>query len=101
MDALVDTGATTSCCRWGWYKKWKSHLGPLSQSSFLVVGVGNIPIEVKGLSRPLELEWDYVGGKIQLLVLTTLVDVDVILGMDVLSQFCIKIDAKSKLPGQT
>ena len=29
VAALVDTGATTSCCRWGWYQKWKSHLGSL------------------------------------------------------------------------
>ena len=25
--ALVDTGATTSCCRWEWYQQWKDHLG--------------------------------------------------------------------------
>ena len=25
--ALVDTGATTSCCRWEWYQKWKDHPG--------------------------------------------------------------------------
>ena len=24
--ALVDTGATTSCCRWEWYQIWKDHL---------------------------------------------------------------------------
>ena len=54
--ALVDTGATTSCCRWGWYKKWKSHLGSLRHSSTMVVGVGNVPIEVKRLSKPLMLQ---------------------------------------------
>ena len=25
--ALVDTGATTSCCRCEWYQQWKDHLG--------------------------------------------------------------------------
>ena len=83
--ALVDTGATSSCCRWGWYKKWKSHLDPLMQTSSLVIGIGNVPVEVKGVSQPLELEWDSVRDKCQLMVLTTLEDVDVILGMDVLS----------------
>ena len=60
MNALVDTGATTSCCRWGRYKKWKSHLGPLRHSSMMIIGVGNVPIEVKGLSKPLTLLWDGV-----------------------------------------
>ena len=95
--ALVDTGATTSCCRWGWYKKWKSHLGPLRHSSMMVVGIGNVPIEVKGLSKPLMLEWDSVEGQCWLMVLTTLTDVDVVLGMDVLSQFDVKIDSRNKV----
>ena len=96
VAALVDTGATTSCCRWGWYQKWKSHLGSLKQSSTMVVGVGNVPIEVKELSKPLTLQWDNVEGQCQLMVLTTLTDVDVILGMDVLSQFGVKINSKEK-----
>ena len=95
--ALVDTGATTSCCRWGWYKKWKSHLGSLRQSSTMVVGVGNVPIEVKGLSKTLTLQWDAVEGQCQLMGLTTLTDVDVILGMDVLSQFDVKIDSRNQV----
>ena len=56
VAALVDTGATTYCYRWGWYQKWKSNLGSLRQSSTIVVGVGNVPIEVKGLSKPLTLQ---------------------------------------------
>ena len=95
--ALIDTGATTSCCRWGWYKEWKSHLGSLRQSSTMVVGVGNVPIEVKGLSKPLTLQWEDVEGQCQLMVLTTLTDVDVILGMDVLSQFDVKIDSRNQV----
>ena len=59
----MDTGATTSCCRWGWYKKWKSHLGPMRHSSTMAVSVGNVPIEVKGLSKPLMLEWDSIEGQ--------------------------------------
>ena len=97
VDALVDTGATTSCCRWGWYQKWKSHLGSLRHSSMRIIGVGNVPIEVKGLSKPLTLQWDGVGGQFQLIVLTTLMDVDVVLGMDVLSQFDVKIDFKNQV----
>ena len=96
VAALADTGATTSCCRWGWYQKWKSHLGSLKKSSTMVVGVGNVPIEVKGLSKPLTLQWDDVKGQCQLMVLTTLTDVDVILGMDVLSQFGVTINCKEK-----
>ena len=94
--SLVDTGATSSCCRWGWYKKWKSHLGPLMQTSSLVIGIGNVPVEVKGVSQPLELEWDSVRDKCQLMVLTKLEIVDVILGMDVLSQLNIQISARNK-----
>ena len=97
VDALVDTGATTSCCRWGWYQKWKSHLGSLKKSSMMIVGIGHVPIKVKGLSKPLTLQWDGVGGQCQLMVLTTLTDVDVVLGMDVLSQFNVKIDFKNQV----
>ena len=97
VDALVDTGATTSCCRWGWYQKWKSHLGSLRHASMRIIGVGSVPIEVKGLSKPLTLQWDGVGGQCQLMVLTTLTDVDVVLGMDVLSQFDVKIDFKNQV----
>ena len=97
VDALVDTGATTSCCRWGWYQKWKSHLGSLRKSSMMIVGIGHVPIKVKGLLKPLTLQWDGVGGQCQLMVLTTLTDVDVVLGMDVLSHFDVKIDFKNQV----
>ena len=97
VDALVGTGATTSCCRWGWYQTWKFHLGSLKQSSMMIVGIGHVPIKVKGLSKPLTLQWDGVGGQCQLIVLTTLTDVDVVLGMDVLSQFDVKIDFKNQV----
>ena len=95
--ALVDTGATTSCCRWDWYQKWKDHLGALIKSKVRVIGIGPDPIKVKGLTKPLTLHWDGVGGKFQLMILTTLTDVDVALGMDVLSQFDVKIDFKKQV----
>ena len=95
--ALVDTGATTSCCRWEWYQKWKDHLGALIKSKVRIIGVGPDPIKIKGLTRPLTLHWDGVGGKFQLMILTALTDVDVVLGMDVLSQFDVKIDFKKQV----
>ena len=101
VAALVDTGATTSCCRWGWYQEWKSYLGSLRQSSTVVVGVGNVPVEVKGLTQPLSLQWDNVEGQCQLMVLTTLTDMDVILGMDVLSQFGIKVNCREQTASPT
>ena len=62
-----------------------------------IIGVGNVPIEVKGLSKPLTLQWDGVGGQCKLMVLTTLTDVDIVLGMDFLSQFDVKIDFKNQV----
>ena len=95
--ALVDTGATTSCCRWEWYQQWKDHLGDVIKSKVRIMGVGPDPIKIKGLTKPLTLHWDGVGGKFQLMILTALTDVDVVLGMDVLSQFDVKINFKKQV----
>ena len=95
--ALVDTGATTSCCRWEWYQQLKDHLGAVVKSKVRITGVGPDPIKIKGLTRPLTLHWDGVGGKFQLMILTALTDVDVVLGMDVLSQLDVKIDFKKQV----
>ena len=95
--ALVDTGATTSCCRWEWYQQWKDHLGDVIKSKVRIVGVGPDPIKIKGLTKPLTLHWDGVGGKFQLMILTALTDVDIVLGMDVLSQFDVKINFKKQV----
>ena len=95
--ALVDTGATTSCCRWEWYQQWKDHLGAVIKSEVRIMGVDPDPIKIKGLTMPLTLHWDGVGGKFQLMILTALTDVDVVLGMDVLSQFDVKIDFKKQV----
>ena len=69
--ALIDTGATSSCCRWGWYDQWKAHLGPLGQMETLVIGVGNVPVELKGITQVLELEWDSIRDHCQMVVLPT------------------------------
>ena len=96
VDALVDTGATTTCCRWDWYQGWKDDLGALTKSKVRDIGVGHDPVKVKGLTKPLTLHWDGVGGQFQLMVLTALTDVDVVLGMDVLRQLDVKIDFKKQ-----
>ena len=95
--ALVDTGATTSCCRWEWYQQWKDHLVDVIKSKVRIMGVGPDPIRIKGLAKPLTLLWNGVGGKFQLMILTGLTDVDVVLGMDVLSQFHVKINFKKQV----
>ena len=95
--ALVDTGATTSCCRWEWYQQWKDHLGDVIKSKVRIMSVGPDPIKIKGLTKPLTLQWDGVGGEFQLMILTALTDVDVVLGMDVLSQFDVKINFKKQV----
>ena len=94
--ALIDTGATSSCCRWGWYDQWKAYLGPLRQTDTLVIGVGNVPVELKGVTQSLELEWDSVTNHCELMVLSTLEDVDVILGMDIIARLDVQISGRSK-----
>ena len=94
--ALIDTGATPSCCRWGWYDQWKSHLGPLMQTNTLVIGVGNVPVELKGVTQILELEWDSVRDHCEMMVLSTLEDVHVMLGMDIISRLDVQISGRSK-----
>ena len=83
VDALVDTGATASCCRSDWYKRWKSQLGPLKTTSRMVVGVGNSPVQLSGVLGPVPFEWGQASGQFELLVLPSLEDVNVIVGMDI------------------
>ena len=94
--ALIDTGATSSCCRWGWYDQWKAHLGPLRQTDTLVIGVGNVPVEIKGMTQALELKWESVVDHCEMMVLSTLEDVDVILGMDIVSRLDVQISGRVK-----
>ena len=94
--ALTDTGATSSCCRWGWYDQWKNHLCPLKQTNTLVIGVGNVPVELKGITQNLELKWDSVVDHCEMMVLSTLEDVDVILGMGIISRLDVQISGRAK-----
>ena len=94
--AFIDTGATSSCCRWGWYDQWKTHLGPLRQTDTLVIGVGYVPVELKGITKVLELKWDSVVNHCEMMVLTTLEDVDIILGIDIISRLDVQISGRSK-----
>ena len=48
------------------------------KSKVRIMGVGPDPIKIKGLTKPLTLHWDGVGGKFQLMILTALTDVDVV-----------------------
>ena len=94
--ALIDTGVTSSCCRWGWYDQWKAHLGPLRQTDTLVIGVGNVPVELRGMTQALELKWESVVDHCEMMVLSTLEDVDVILGMDIISRLDAQISGRAK-----
>ena len=94
--ALIDTGATSSCCMWGWYDQWKAHLGPLSQTDTLVIGVGNVPVELKGITQAVELKWKSVVDHCEMMVLSTLEDVEVILGMDIISRLDVQISGRAK-----
>ena len=44
VKALIDCGATTSCCRRRWYQKYHVEVGPLMHDQIQVIGVENIPI---------------------------------------------------------
>ena len=94
--ALIDTGATSSCCRWDWYDQWKAHLGPIRQTNTLVIGVGNVPVELKGVTQVLELKWESVVDHCEMMVLSTLEVVEVILGMDIISRLDVQISGRSK-----
>ena len=94
--ALIDTGAMSSCCRWGWYDQWKAHLGPLMQTDTMVIGVGNVPVELKGITQALELEWESVVDHCEMMVLSTLGDVDILLGMDIINRLDVQISGRAK-----
>ena len=95
VRALVDLGAATSCCTRRWYKKCQNEVGPLHQDATKIVGVGNIPINVGGRTSHLPLEWDDSKSFLTLLVISTLEEPDMILGMDVLQRLGVRIDART------
>ena len=96
VDALVDSGATTSCCGLKWYQKYYHQIGALAKDDSKVVGIGNQPIVVQGRTQPLPLLWEQAHTKISLLVVPTLHGYDVILGMDILTRLGVKIDARNR-----
>ena len=95
VRALVDSGASTSCCTRRWYRKYQNEVGPLQQDTTKIVGVGNIPINVDGRTSRLPLEWDDSKSFLTLLVIPTLEEPDMILGMDVLQRLGVRIDARA------
>ena len=60
-----------------------------------IVGVGNVPINVDGRTGRLPLEWDDTKSFLTLLVIPTLEEPDIVLGMDVLQRLGLKIDTKT------
>ena len=95
VRALVDSGASTSCCTRKWYQKYQNEVEPLQQDATKIVGVGNIPINVDGRTCRLPLEWDYSKSFLTLLVIPTLKEPDMILGMDVIQRLGVRIDART------
>lgn len=94
VRALVDSGAEASCCSRRWYEKEKLALGGLMESEQTVRGVSNVLIPVTGRTQPVELTWGAARTTVSLLVVPTLMNQDVILGMDVLRLLGVHIDAK-------
>ena len=95
VDALVDTGATMSCCRLDWYRRYQSFLGPMKKTTKTVIGVGSSPAKVSGLIENILVEWDQVCGYFSLIVLPELDNIDVVLGMDILTSMDVTIEAKA------
>ena len=95
VRAVVDSGASTSCCTRKWYQRYQQEVGPLQRDATKIVGVGNIPINVDGRAGRLPLEWNDAKSFLTLLVIPTLEEPDIILGMDVLHRLGVKIDTKT------
>ena len=94
VKALIDSGATTSCCSRRWYQKYHVEIGPLMRDQTQVIGVENTPISVDGRTARLPLEWKEATTTVSFLVVPTLIEQDVILGMDLLQRLGVKIDTK-------
>ena len=95
VKALIDSGATMSCCNRYWYKRNQAEVGPLLKDHIHVIGVGNTPIYIDGRTDRLPLKWDRVNTSVSLLVIPTLEELGIILGMDVLQQLGVKIDTRA------
>ena len=79
VKALIDSGATTSCCSRYWYKRHHAEVGPLFPDLIHVIGVGNTPIYIDGRIDRLRLKWGRAAVSVSLLVIPTLEELDVIL----------------------
>ena len=101
VKALIDSGATTSCCSQYWYKRHQADVGALLKDPIHVIGVGNIPIYIDGRTDRLPLQWGRANTSVSLLVIPTLEEVSVILGMDVLQQLGVKIDTRAGIAEPT
>ena len=95
VRALIDPGATTSCCSRGWYMRHQVEIGTLIQDKTQVIGAGNTPIFVDGRTSGLPFKWKKAVTMVYFLVIPTLVEPDVILGMDLLQRLRVKIDTKA------
>ena len=95
VKALIDSGAITSCCSRHWYKRNHAEVGPLLQDPIHVIGLGNTPIYIDGRTNRLPLKWGRATMSVSLMVISTLLELDVILGMDVLQQLGVKIDTRA------
>ena len=95
VRALVDSGASTSCCTRKWYQKYQNEVEPFQRDASKIVGVRNIPINADGRIGRLPLEWADSKSFLTLLVIPTLEEPDMILGMDVLQRFGVRIDTRT------
>ena len=55
-----------------------------------------MPVELKGITQALELKRESVVDHCEMMVLSTLEDVDVILGMDIISRLDVQLVAEPK-----
>ena len=60
-----------------------------------VIGVENTPTFMDGRMARLPLEWKEATTTVSFLIMPTLIEPDIILGMDLLQRMGVKIDAKA------
>ena len=69
VRALIDSGATTSCCSRRWCQKYHVEMHDQTQ----VIGVENTPIFVDGRTARLPLEWKEATTTVSFLMVPTLI----------------------------
>ena len=95
VKALIDSGATTSCCSHYWYKWHQAEIGPLLKDPIHVIGVSNTPIYIDGRTDGLPLQWGRANKSVSLIVIPMLEEVDIILGLDALQQLGVTTDTRA------